>query len=194
MALTINYAINNRLLLHDLSFSSAAGECTAITGANGSGKSTLLRILAGLLEPDSGSVEWHDSVAASDCRVLYLGHRNGLSGALTPRENLQVLIALHGQPPTMSVAAALERCGVTDDRPCAQLSAGQQQRVVLARLLTCPAPVWLLDEPLAALDHKGQLLFSELLDHHLQQGQTALISNHNSDLLPAVQNNVELGQ
>lgn len=182
----IKFRRNQQLLFADLSFTAQPTELVAITGANGSGKSTLLKILAGLLEPDSGTV---------DCGpCIYLGHRQGLAAGLTPQQNLAALVALRTANPAATIPAALLSCGITQEVPCKQLSAGQRQRVALAQLLCVPAPVWLLDEPLATLDKAGQQLFTELLTAHLAAGNVAILSNHNHAALPPPSQTIALGE
>lgn len=157
--------------LCDLSL--AAGELVELRGANGSGKTTLLRALAGLF-PFEGAVEILAPVA-------FVGHRNGNTGLLTAMENLVWHLQLQGLPVTPgTVLDALQRTGLlgTARQPVQQLSQGQQRRLALARLLLTRAPVWLLDEPHAALDRAGQRLLDGLLVAHCQAGGAVLVSSH----------------
>ncbi|MGA1370102.1 MAG: heme ABC exporter ATP-binding protein CcmA [Pseudomonadales bacterium] len=163
-------ARDGRWLFRDLTLELAAGAGLELVGPNGSGKSTLLRTLAGLDEPQAGTV--------SAAPHVYLGHRPGLSGLLSVAMNLRWYAELQG------VAADLDRVlgrvGLTgyDDVPCRALSAGQQRRVALARLCLGGAPLWLLDEPLTALDASGQALVAELIAGHLAAGGAAVWSTH----------------
>ena len=145
-----------------------AGDCTEVRGANGSGKSTLLRIAAGLFADYSGEVE-----AAPR---HYLGHRNGVSALLSPLENLRP----YDRFGSGSVREALTRVGLQDDldAPSGQLSQGQQRRVGLARLLLGDKPLWLLDEPLTALDGDGRRLVRELVEAHCHRGGAVLCATH----------------
>ena len=161
-------------LFRNLDVVAGRGDLIEVRGANGSGKSTLLRCLAGLAEPCAGSVAHH---APFD----YLGHRSGISGPLTPLENLRWLARLRGV--RMSGAAlesALARVGLGAARhePVALLSAGQRRRAALARLLLGDAQVWLLDEPLAALDADGAALVRALIDAHRAEGGAAICATH----------------
>lgn len=149
------------------------GDLVELRGANGSGKTTLLRALAGLF-PFEGSVEVHAPVA-------FVGHRNGNSGLLTPLENLVWHLQLQGLPDSQeTVLEALQRTGLlaAARQPVQHLSQGQQRRLALARLLLTNAPVWLLDEPHAALDRAGQTLLDDLLVAHCQTGGAVLVSSH----------------
>ena len=155
-----------------------AGGVVELLGPNGSGKTTLLRCLAGLNVDFRGELQ---------CRVgvAYAAHRSGLNPALTAIENLAWYAALSaldgatgGEPDKLHLA--LSRVGVDHaaDAPCGQLSAGQQRRVMLARLLVDPAVLWLLDEPLTALDHAGRALVGELIDGHRAAGGAVVCATH----------------
>lgn len=161
-------------LFRELSFSIAPGEIVALRGANGSGKTTLLRCLAGLTRPDSGTIE-------RTGRCLYAGHLPGLKDDLTTEENLACLLAFDDVAATpASVRAALNAVGLEKRLrlPARRLSAGQRRRIGLARLALDTAPLWLLDEPLAALDAEGQRLLGARLELHRDRGGLALIATH----------------
>ena len=166
---------NEHWLFRDLALRLRPGELLHVAGDNGSGKTTLLRILCGLLAPDEGRVSWcgRELPAGRDAflsALVFVGHKTGLKGELTAVENLNLERALMGPTAGTTVEEALHRLGVAGaaDRPCRRLSAGQQQRVALARLAVSGAPLWILDEPLAALDRPGQALRSEEHTSELQ--------------------------
>lgn len=168
-------ARGDRVIQKGLSFTIASGQVLHLRGRNGSGKTTLLEALAGLRPPAAGAI---DGIADSE-QVHFIGHREGLSPALTALENLQFWCALQGVDAT-GCEAALRRIDVPAirTRPCRLLSAGQRRRVAMCRLLLAQRPVWLLDEPLASLDAAGTALFGELLRAHLAGGGMAAISSH----------------
>ena len=175
----------DRLLFEDLSIRVSAGEVVQIHGPNGSGKTTLLRILCGLQPPAGGHVRWRGRTVtpgAPEMRadVQYVGHAGGVKLDLTPRENLDVAIALGARPTGTTADAALARLGLRRfrDVPARTLSAGQRQRVALARLLTCAAALWVLDEPFTALDARGVAVVDAMLREHTGAGGGAMITSH----------------
>ncbi|KXU39499.1 heme ABC transporter ATP-binding protein CcmA [Ventosimonas gracilis] len=163
---------DGRLLFAHLDIALYGGQMLRIGGQNGSGKSSLLRILAGLLEADSGQVK------REDC--LWMGHSNAVNGLLTAEENLAFLAALHAPACALQIREALKKVGLQgfEDVPAAQLSAGQQQRIAQARLhLPCPA-LWLLDEPFTALDSSNTCELERLLVQHCEQGGAVILTTH----------------
>ena len=164
-----------------------AGRWALLTGPNGSGKTTLLRMIAGLIRPLAGQIRWQGRVQDPRtpdwrARVLYQGHASGLKAEFSARENLATQLALdEGRPPTdASLDAALSRVGLSRARHVAgaRLSAGQQRRVLLARLVCSRRPIWLLDEPANALDVDALSLLATLIDEHLARGGCALVASH----------------
>ncbi|MDP2119995.1 MAG: heme ABC exporter ATP-binding protein CcmA [Hoeflea sp.] len=173
------------LLFEDVSFSLQRGQALVVTGPNGAGKSTLLRMLAGLLPAESGTfvLSGDDGVAVPVAEFAhYLGHRNAMKRELRVSENLgfwkdfQRSEAAEG----LSIDAAIEavELGGVAHLPFGYLSAGQQRRIALARLLVVSRPLWLLDEPTAALDRRSDQLFAALVRDHLAQGGMAIAATH----------------
>jgi heme exporter protein A len=176
------------MLFRDVSFRVAAGEWLAVRGPNGSGKTTLLRCAAGLTRAEAGEV-------VRDGDLLYSGHLPGIKDDLNAEENLKGALALRGVGASVSgVRDALAQAGLASRRllPARRLSAGQRRRIGLARLMLDPAPIWILDEPLAALDGDGERLFSGLLASHLGRGGLALVATHH-DLVPPPARELRVG-
>ncbi|MGH8676107.1 MAG: cytochrome c biogenesis heme-transporting ATPase CcmA [Burkholderiales bacterium] len=175
-----------RRLFAGVSFQVSAGECLQVQGPNGSGKTSLLRILCGLAQPERGTVRWNGKPIGElgdEYRAVlaFCGHANALKEDLTPPENLLALAALHGTPAAQpAVRAALDAFGVLqlEALPVRALSQGQKRRVALARLALGARRLWLLDEPLAALDSRAAQTLATLVDAHLAQGGIAVLTGH----------------
>jgi heme exporter protein A len=180
------------LLFSGLSFEVASGELLCVRGPNGCGKTTLLRCVTGLTRPDDGAVLWHGEPAQTDpermrAGTAYAGHLPGLKDDLSADENLEFMLRLRGAGSTPEERReALAAVGLEKRRriPARRLSAGQRRRIGLARLALDPAELWVVDEPLTALDDAGQELFIALLDRHLAAGGFALVATHHR-LAPA---------
>lgn len=180
-----------RQLFADVSFSLAAGEWLHVQGENGAGKTSLLRLLVGLSPADAGEIYWR-GVATGEADfhrdLLYLGHHAAVKDDLTPLENLCLSAALDGiHLDEQAALAALVRLGLRgrEALPVRVLSAGQKRRVLLARLLTRPAALWVLDEAFNALDSGAVQLLGELLGEHLAKGGLAVLTSHQPLPLPA---------
>lgn len=163
-----------------------AGEWLHVRGGNGVGKTSLLRLIAGLSQPAEGEIRWDGEPIASSSRayhsdLLFLGHQGALKEDLSALENIELAAALDGYPSTrVEVSAALRRFGLQgrEDLPVRFLSAGQKRRVLLARLLTRKAKLWVLDEPFNALDARGVDMLGALVGEHLAGGGMAVITSH----------------
>jgi heme exporter protein A len=170
-----------REVFEGVNFAVEAGEALAITGRNGAGKTTLLRLIAGLLEPARGRLELTGGAPDTSLaeQAHYMGHRDALKPALSVRENLEFWYAFLGGRDA-SVASALVTVGLGDlaNLPAGYLSAGQRRRLALARLIAAPRPLWLLDEPTAALDSAGQQRLVELMRAHLAGGGIIVAATH----------------
>ncbi len=174
------------LIFVNVSFHLQAGEALILTGKNGSGKSTLLRVIAGLLRPEKGSVTVSDSQAAESRSAAeashYLGHRNAMKTELTVAENLDFWRSFLGSERStgLSIEEAADAVGLPGitHLPFGYLSAGQQRRFAFAKLLVAHRPVWILDEPTAALDTSADRLFAELIEAHRRKGGIVVAATH----------------
>lgn len=174
-----------RIVFRDLSFQVEAGCALAIEGANGAGKTSLLRMVAGFLTPAAGATRLRTKTGGQIFYdeergkfVGWLGHHDAAKPQLTARETLNFFVRLYGVDGP--VESALEEAGLAraGDLPCQFLSAGQKKRLALARLKLCQRPLWLLDEPLAALDTNGKAFAASLIASHCASGGIALIATH----------------
>ncbi|MGI9202133.1 MAG: heme ABC exporter ATP-binding protein CcmA [Woeseiaceae bacterium] len=174
----------DRCLFKGLSFALNPGELLLLEGRNGSGKTSLLRAIAGLIELESGEIELNDSPVRKERQffqnsMVLMSHKVGLKGDLNLVENLQFEAALRPQS-DLEFEDILQRLGIIRLKrlPIRSLSAGQQRRVALARLLMSAAPLWMMDEPVSNLDSEGRVLAKELIAEHLQQGGSAIVAAH----------------
>jgi len=175
-----------RLLFQDINFRLEPGESLVVTGENGSGKTSLLRMLVGLTPLFSGSIQWKsrpiDQMVGEYRReLLYCGHPLALKDGLTAVENLHSIAALAGE--TVSLTAvhdALDQCGLNAcaPMPVRALSQGQKRRVHLAKLLLLKRSLWVLDEPLTALDVNASRHIVQAIDQHLRSGGIAVLTTH----------------
>jgi heme ABC exporter ATP-binding subunit CcmA len=177
-------------VLAGLDLDVTAGRVVALHGPNGAGKTTLLRLLATRLRPSRGEalVLGRDVVREADRvrdLVVLLPVYGGAYGALTGRENLRLAVALRGGDPATAAGRAaiddaLDHVGLNDaaDHLVRAYSSGMRKRLALARLVLANAPVWLLDEPYAALDEAGQTLVDGLIEGARDAGRTVLVASH----------------
>ncbi|SEN63969.1 cytochrome c biogenesis heme-transporting ATPase CcmA [Nitrosomonas marina] len=176
----------DRKLFESISFKLEAGGLMQVNGPNGSGKTSLLRILCGLSSPGMGIISWNDvaigTLGSEYFRELtYIGHLSGTKDDLTALENLRISSALAGQKISDKQAQdALTYMGLRgrESLPAKVLSQGQRRRVALARLLVCKTKLWILDEPLAALDVSAVKLMQALLEQHLKQEGMVIMTTH----------------
>ncbi len=174
----------DRCLFKGLDFALNPGELLILEGQNGSGKTSLMRALAGLLEFETGDVKW-DGVSVRKARqafhgsLVWMAHRVGLKADLTLVENLRFEASLRAQSDA-DLAEVMERLGISRLRrlPVRSLSAGQQRRVALARMLLAKAQLWLMDEPFTNLDRDGRKLVMSLVTEHLSNGGMCIMAAH----------------
>lgn len=180
----------SRQLFCDLDFSLESGQALLVEGRNGSGKTSLLRILAGLTLADEGQLFWQQESlqdsAEYHSHMLYIGHHAAVNLELSPYENLRYLCALHDGD-SESIIDILQAVGLAgyEDVPAGHLSAGQQRRIALSRLWLSDAKLWILDEPLTALDVKAVAGLERKFAAHLQQGGMLIVTTHQAAILPS---------
>jgi heme exporter protein A len=179
-------------LFSGLSFKVEGGEALVITGANGTGKTTLLRMLAGFSAPAGGSLSWNGHTLRPFDPVLrgavaFAGHHPALKDELTAEENLAALVGLSEEGVSKdAIRAALDGVALSRQRnlPARVLSQGQRRRIGLARLTLVRRALWLLDEPVTALDAAGTALLARLVGDHVNAGGIAVAATHTPLDLP----------
>ncbi len=177
----------DRVLFRELDFSIKEGQVLQIKGSNGSGKTTLLRILCGLNEGYEGAIYWYGEPIGGKVEeyyssLAYIGHRIGVNKVLTPKENLRWTCSLQQVVADEELYEALDKVGLRgfEESQCFTLSAGQQQRVSLAKLLISDTKLWVLDEPFTTLDAAGVKQLEDLLRDHADKGGAVLITTHHN--------------
>lgn len=179
----LNFDYPDKPLLQNIQFTVNSGTLLHIRGCNGSGKTTLLKLLAGLLSPMTGRIDWNDvpisnDMAAYQQNLCYVGHKTGVSQLLTVEENCH--FELSRQQTSKSDREIIQALGLESvkELPCGLLSVGQRRRVSLLRLFMSRAPLWLLDEPFVALDQQTLSTIMDLFDLHLKQKGIIVLTSH----------------
>ena len=165
----------NTNVLRRVNWEIAQGEIYCLMGPSGTGKTTLLRVLLGLEEPDSGSIE---GIVPGQISAMFQEDR--LCETLTPVEN--VALVMPGSTSRRRVRHFLEEILPHDcmKRPAMQLSGGMRRRVSLARAVAYDSQVIVLDEPFTGLDEDTKKSVIAFLLNH-RQGRTLIVSTHSSD-------------
>lgn len=181
-------------LFSGLDFALGAGELLRVQGPNGSGKTSLLRLVAGLSRAAAGSIRWRGEDIrglreAYARELLFIGHANALKDEFDAEENLAAALELAGRQATPEARAkALEHLGLAARArlPARFLSQGQKRGAALSRLcLAAEVPLWILDEPFAALDQRALGVVAELIDAQLERGGAVMLTSHQDVTLSA---------
>jgi heme exporter protein A len=198
-AIMVDCERGGRMLFRGVSLALKPGERVRIAGDNGRGKTSLLRILCGLLVPSAGEVRWNGAPIGFlkeefSRQLVYVGHAPAVKDELTAAENLAITCRLAGLPLSRArIADALAALSVPPDALVRKLSQGQRRRAALARLaLSERSPLWLLDEPFAALDAAAVARMEEILAAHAERGGMVAFTTHQETALREVRT-LELG-
>jgi heme exporter protein A len=193
---------DDRLLFSDLSFSVSEAEVLQIEGHNGSGKTSLLRIICGLRLPESGQIMWRGESISSNREdyyenMVYIGHLPCIKADLTVLENVRSLLDTRSLTLANSIIEiALEKVGLAsyEDVQGKALSSGQRRRILLAFIELAQAKLWILDEPLTALDVQGVDLMESMILEHRQAGGSVIFTTHHGMQLDCDMRSVHLGR
>lgn len=184
-----------RPVYRGLNFTADTGQIIALRGPNGCGKTTILRVLAGLLEPVKGHILVNDTQRSlfpflQPQEFAWIAHGNGIKRELTAIENLQFLAALMPNGQAEKIDEAIETLGLSDvaHKEARFYSAGQMRRLALCRLIMCPAPLWLMDEPLNALDQNGRSMLKDMINRHVAKDGTVIMADHEGFLADTAYN------
>lgn len=176
-----------RKIFSDLGFSVGPGAVLIVSGKNGVGKTSLLKIIAGISKATSGNIMWSEQDVENfrddfNGDLQFIGHKNFLKQELTVAENLKFYARLADTEIALPAALNFFRLHELSDVKVKKLSAGWQKRVMLAKLLACPATIWLLDEPFANLDREGKFLLKGLIQTRIKENGLVILTSHDEDL------------
>lgn len=170
----------DRIIVDDFSLSVKSKDLVWLRGTNGVGKTSLLRIAAGLARPDTGEITRTFGGAAVTAPQItaFQGHRDAVKPSLSVYENLVFWARLSGRSET--VDRALLKVGLTgrEGQKAGTLSAGQIRRLALAQLWVSQKPLWIMDEPAAAIDLSGQAVIDDLIAEHIAGGGAIILASH----------------
>lgn len=182
----IGFETNDKIVFKNLSITLGLASALIITGKNGCGKSSLLKIIAGIYEINHGKILWNNKDINNfrddfNGDLQYIGHKNFLKQDLTILENLTFYAKLSDTE--MAINSAIEFFELSHHRHefVKNLSAGLQQRVMLAKLLACPSSIWLLDEPSSNLDQENKQKLKELIKIRTKDQGIVLMVSHDEE-------------
>lgn len=169
-------------LLEDVNLYLNQGDLVHIQGVNGAGKTTLLKLLAGLYRPSQGAIYYQgvsidDDLSSYQRQLCYIGHKIGINPYLTIRENCSFDVHYQDDVDLCSLLS-LFKLEHLIHVPCGLLSAGQKRQVALLRLWYSKAVIWLLDEPLVALDECALMILMERIISHRIGGGIVVLTSH----------------
>ncbi len=189
--INLDFDYQEEPVLNKVSFHLPEGGLLHLKGANGSGKTTLLKLIAGLHQPNEGQIHFFgnpiiNDLAGYQSQLCFVGHKTGINPYLTVRENC--LFDIHYQNTQSNVDELVSIFNLQShiDYPCGLLSAGQRRQVGLLRLWMSKAKLWLLDEPLVALDDSALSKLMVQIEVHRNKGGAVLLTSHQA--LPLQQN------
>lgn len=179
----LDFDYQDEPLLNKVSFHLPEGGLLHLRGANGAGKTTLLKLIAGLHQPNKGIIQFlcdniNNNMSSYQKQLCFVGHKTGINPYLTVKENCLFDTHCHQSNLNIHELAAVFNLQNHMNYPCGLLSAGQRRQVSLLRLWMSKALLWLLDEPLVALDDNALSLLMDHIENHRKQGGAILLTSH----------------
>lgn len=181
--LDLAFDYQDQALLQGVNLQVQAGGLVHLRGANGVGKTTLLQLLAGLLFPQHGAIEFHGqnihaNLSAYQKQICFVGHKSGLNPYLTLRENCIFDMHFDESSTNLEELASLFALNKQMDKLCGILSAGQKRQASLLRLSMTKASFWILDEPFVALDQCAVQKLMQCIEDKRKEGGSVILSSH----------------
>ncbi len=170
------------VLFEGLTASVTSGDVLWVQGNNGIGKTTLLQAFAGLSRPDFGAISWiqEDAETAPKNLIAYQPHQSFAKPTLTTLEDLAFWASIYGVQDLIELTLNSVGLAAKGSVPTQKLSAGQRRRLALAKLIISRKPIWVMDEPSAAMDTDGMALIDSLIEKHINRGGSAIIASHDA--------------
>ena len=179
----VSFDYGETALLQHINLTLPLGTCLHLQGKNGSGKTTLLKLIAGLLIPTQGHIQYQGRSIVKNIldyqqNISYLGHKAGVSPGLTLKEHCSFELCVDPQASNLTHLLTLLSLAAYWLTPLYLLSAGLLRKVGLLRVLLSKTTLWLLDEPLVALDNAAVDVLLSAMHGHLQQGGQIIVISH----------------
>jgi heme exporter protein A len=176
----LSFSRDDQLIINDVNLKLTEGQIIYVSGSNGAGKSTLLKLLANLLNPSFGKVQWSQAYL-----YAYLGHKISIKHFASPLEN--ILYASNGylqkcsMPSAMAILESLqlgESNEALKQRQTVSFSFGQQRKISMACIMVSQRPVWILDEPFTGLDEAAKTILNQCFQEKIKQGGAIIMASH----------------
>ncbi len=171
----LSISVEGRILLNNVNVTFLNSSITYLQGPNGSGKTSMLRILAGIMVPVTGEINYKNQH-----KINYIGHDLGLKSELTVMDHLQFWTNTYNSIEALEASVYYFGLNQLLDKKIYELSAGNQKKVALAKLLACQANLWLLDEADVNLDIANKQLLDDLIISKANNGGIIILTSHNN--------------
>ena len=180
---SLSFIAQDQKIFQDISMTLFPSSIVYLKGKNGSGKTSLLRMLAGIQKPTNGDITYgKESTPINKFDkpyCTYIGHKTGLKQELSVIDNLKYWAQLYNAEELVDAAIIYFQLQEHAYKKCYELSAGNQKKVALAKLITCQSKFWLLDEIDTNLDDANKKLLLNLIVSQADSGGIVFISSHN---------------